>query len=281
MIGLRMDTLPKRESLPAVTAAGVIAILFGVFGALGSLVGGFSLLLLPQIETAQRSQPMPPGFRAMSLAMMFFVLALAVFGIFVGVGVIRRRNWARITILVWAAFMTLVSLGAITFSLLIFGAIQTQMPNVNPVEAAKIAQFMRIFVVIFYGIPACTGIWWLILFTRKRVAAAFTNPAEYAYGVAIDASGFPRSESTIQTSRKPRPACPLPIAIFSVFLIFSSACMLLFLLFPMPASSHYFSSDMFLPASPLKYSWQLSGSSPALPGLGCSNSSLGPFTLNW
>jgi len=244
-----MDSPSKKESLPAVTAAGIVAITFGVFGLLGSLLGGLSLLLMPQIQTPQRTPPMPEGLRAMSAAMMFFMLTLAVFGIFVGAGVIRRRNWARITILVWAGFMTFVSVGAIAFSLLIFSAVQTQLPNVNPADADKVMQFMRIFLVIFYGIPAGVGIWWIVLFTRKRVATAFTSPAEYA--PAMDPSGFPQSESAIEPRRKLRPTCPLPLAIFAVFLIFSSVCMLLFLLFPMPASFPlFFFGHVFVGAAP-------------------------------
>src|SRR5580692_10039137 len=179
-----MNTLAKRDSLPAVTAAAVVAIIFSLIGALGGLLGGISLLLLPQLPTTSDAPPMQQGLRAMSAAVLLFMLALAVFGIFVGIGILRRRNWARITILVWAGFMTLVSVGAIAFSLLIFSAVQTQLPNVNPADADKVMQFMRIFLVIFYGIPAGVGIWWIVLFTRKRVATAFTGPAislaEYA-----------------------------------------------------------------------------------------------------
>jgi hypothetical protein len=248
-----MNTLAKRESLPAVTAAAVVAIIFSLFAALGGLLGGFSLLLMPAMPTTGGAPPMPQGVRAMSAAIMFFMLALAVFGIFVGAGVIRRRNWARITILVWAGFMTLVSVGAIAFSLLIFSAVQTQLPNVNPADADKVMRFMRIFLVIFYGIPAGVGIWWIVLFTRKRVATAFTSPAislaEYA--PAMDPSGFPQSESAIEPQRKLRPTCPLPLAIFSVFLIFSSVCMLLFLLFPVPASFPlFFFGHVFVGAAP-------------------------------
>jgi hypothetical protein len=248
-----MNSPSKKQSLPAVAGAGIVAIIFGVFGVLGSLLGGLSLLLMPQIQTPQRTPPMPEGLRAMSAAMMFFLLALAVFGIFVGAGVIRRRNWARVTILVWTGFMTFVSVGAIAFSLLIFSAVQTQLPNVNPADADKVMQFMRIFLVIFYGIPAGVGIWWIVLFTRKRVATAFTSPAASLaeYALSMDPSGFPQSESAIEPQRKLRPTCPLPLAIFSVFLIFSSVCMLLFLLFPMPASFPlFFFGHVFVGAAP-------------------------------
>ncbi len=246
-----METLPKQESLPAVTAAGVVAILFGVLGALGSLLAVVATFLLPDIQSGPHAAPMPPAIRAMSGVFMLFTAAICVFGIFVGIGVIRRNNWARICILVWAGFMSLTCIGSLAFTLFLFGAIQSQLPNVNPVDAAKMMGFMRIFLAIFYGVPAVVGIWWIILFTRKPVAKAFTNPAEFV--PAMDASGFPQPTIAVRAPQKPKAACPVPLAIFSVFLIFSSVCMLLFLTLPIP-----FSFPMFL------FGHVLTGSSPKI-----------------
>lgn len=244
-----MNITAKRESLPAVTAAGIAAILFGVCGAFGSLLSAVSVMLLPDMQTGRHAAPMPPGFRAMSAVFMLFFLAIFVFGIFVGVGVLRRRNWARITILVWAGFMTLICVGSLAFSLVIFGVVQNQLPNVNPAEAAKVMQFTKIFLAVFYGIPTCVGIWWLILFTRKRVAAAFTNAGEYVQ--AMDPSGFPQTELAASVPPQPKPACPLPLAIFSVFLIFSSLLTLVFLLIPMPLNIPMFLfGHVFVGAAP-------------------------------
>ncbi len=226
--------LAKRESLPSVTAAGVVAIVFSLLGAFGSLLGGFSLLLMPEMQKAQGAPPMPPEARTMAAAMMFFMLALAVFGIFVGIGIIRHRNWARITILIWGGFMTLICMGAVAFSFVIFSAMPpAQLPNVNAADAGRFMHFVNIFLVVFYGIPAAVGIWWIVLFTRKRVADVFTNPVQYA--PAMDASGFPQLANATVAQPK-RPTCPLPLAILAGFLIFSGICSVIFALFPMPYS---------------------------------------------
>jgi len=245
-----MNSNTKRESLPAVTAAGVVAILFGVLGAIGSLLSVVSLMLLPDLEKSSRAAPMPPGVRAMSIAFMLFTAAICVFGIFVGVGVLRRRNWARIGILVWAGFMTFVCLSALAFSFVIFSVMQKQMPGMNAEDTARIMLFTKIFLAVFYAMPASVGVWWLILFTRKRVATAFTSPAESV--MAMDSSGFPQPRASfVPAPQKPKPACPLPLSVFSVFLIFSSVCTLLYLLFPLPASfplflfGHTFSGGSF------------------------------------
>lgn len=212
------------------TIAGVVAIAFGFFGALGSLLAGFSALVMPRLPTAPGAPVMPPGIQAMSAAIMFFAFAVFVFGIFVGIGVIRRKNWARISILVWAGFMTFVSLSAMVFGLLIFSAMPMALPNVRPSDAANVLGFVKVFFVVFYGIPAAVGIWWLVLFTRKRVSNAFTNPVESV--PVLDASGFPQIAAPAAPPAI-RPTCPLPLAIVAVLAIFGGACSLLFAFMPL------------------------------------------------
>jgi hypothetical protein len=228
-----MNTLAKRESLPAVTAAAVVAIIFSLFAALGGLLGGFSLLLMPEMPTTGGAPPIPQEVRTMSAAIMFFILALAVFGIFVGIGILRRRNWARFTILVWGGFMAFVCVGAVAFSFVIFSVMPMQLPNVNAADTSHFTMFLRIFLFVFYGIPACVGIWWLVLFTRTRVAEAFTSPGQYA--PAMDASGFSQQEVPTAAQQQKRPTCPLPLAIVAGFFIFGAVCMALFVFVPLPA----------------------------------------------
>jgi hypothetical protein len=218
-----------KESLPAVTVAGVVAIALGLFGALISLLGGVSMLVIPQLPRTPGAPATLPGTQAAAAVLMFFMFAVAVFGIFVGVGVIRRRNWARISIIIWAAFMTLVCLCVMAFSFVIFSAMPMQLPNTRPDDVANIMAFMKIFFVIFYGIPAAIGIWWLVLFTRKRVTTAFTNPA--ALQAATDPSGFPALPDASAAQPK-RPSCPLPLAILAGLFIFSGVCMPLMVLMP-------------------------------------------------
>jgi len=225
----------QRASLPAVTAAGVVAMVFSILLALGSLLGGLSLLLMPDLPATSGAPALPSETRAMSAVMMFFMLALAVFAIFVSLGIFRRRNWARITILMWAGLMTLVCLGALAFSFVIFRVMQTQLPNGNGVDTEALMRFTRIFVFIFYGIPAGVGIWWLILFTRKNVSGAFTNSLPASMAVpAMDASGFPHYPDIARAQLAKRPTCPLPLAIIAGLSILGAACLLLFAFVRMP-----------------------------------------------
>lgn len=178
---------------------------------------------------------MPSELRTMSAAVMFFMFAVAVFGIFVGIGVIRRRNWARISILIWGGFMTFVCLAIMAFSMVIFSAgMGVGLPNTVSGDVGHVMAFARIFVVVFYGVPAGVGIWWLVLFTRTRVASAFTNPEAFAQ--IVDASGFPQPVSPI-AAQPIRLACPVPLAILAGFFIFGAVCMVFLFVFS-PFSSN-------------------------------------------
>jgi len=240
-----MDAFPKRESLPAVTAAGVVAILFSAFGVLCALLVEISMVVMPRLQTSAGAPAVPPDARAAVQAIWIFLLGIAVFGFFVGVGVLRRRNWARITMLIWAGIMAVLSAVSIPFIWVVFNSLPATLPN--GAEAAPIVGFMKLFMFFFYGIPLAVGIWWLVLFTRPRVAAAFAAPvASAAYTPAVDGSGFPLVEPPVRASLAPKAVCPLPLMIFAGFLIFSAVFMLLVGFFPMTGSVPFFFFGQFV-----------------------------------
>ena len=260
--------LPKRESLPAVTAAAVVAIVFAVLGVLGGLLIELSMLLMPDVQTSAGRPAIPPGTRAMGGIVWFFVITVCVFGIFVGAGVLRRRNWARISILVWAAFMTMVSAVSIPALFLVFNA----MPGMMRADAnvAPVMGFMKWFIVLFYGIPLGVGIWWLVLFTRPRVSAAFTAPAQALAPyppTTMDVSGFPLSPPAT-ASLAHKPTCPLPLMILAGFLVFSAFSMLLILLVPVTSSMPFFFFGNFYSGLTAKFFLALMGLLYGVGGVG-------------
>lgn len=230
----------NRVSLPAVTIAGVVAIIFGLFTALGSVLFALVLVLMPQMQNAPGMPPFPAEMRAIFTVFVVFFLVLGILGNFVGVGVIRRRNWARVTILVWGGIMTLFCLALVAFSFVMFNSnLGVDLPNVNGVDTAKVMVFTRIFTMLFYGIPAAIGIWWLVLFTRPRVALAFTSP-QPSLPAAMDASGFPQPALASTPMPPPRAACPLPIAVVAGLMALGSVFMLIFAFTPLPSSMPMF-----------------------------------------
>jgi len=234
-----MTMLPRRESLPAVTAAAGVAIIFGVFGVLGGLLIEVSMLLLPDMQTSAGRPAIPSGTRTMAGFVWLFLIAVAAFGIFVAVGIVRRRNWARISILVWGGLMAVVSAITIPVLFFVFSAMPAMLPK--DAAAAPVISVMKWISVLFYGIPLGVGIWWLVLFTRPRVAAAFTAPVVLAtYPTTMDVSGFPLPQPSTTTSLSLKPACPLPLMILAGFLIFSAFFMVLLVLVPLTGSMPFF-----------------------------------------
>ena len=225
---------PNAKSHPAVTAAGVVAILFGAFGVLMAIIVELSMLAVSHISSESKGVPFPEAARAMASLTWLFLLLLAVFGIFVGAGIVRRRNWARISILVWGGLMACFS--AITMAATFF--VMNSLPPTSPrgVDAAQFAHFIGLFkwiMVGLYAIPLGVGIWWLILFTRKPVVEEF-NPlaARLHPGKTLDASGFPQEPPAPPSFFPGGPACPLPLLIIAGLYIFSSVYMLAFLIIP-------------------------------------------------
>ena len=222
----------------AVLASGVIAILGSVFTVIGIL---FTLLGLFIALNAPRAVPMLPNVRLIATAVMVSFLAVAIFGIVSGVGLIRFRNWARISALVWsgiAAPFCLIAMAAMIF---------VPLPSE---QNSPIPNFvLRAIVVAFYGAPLAIAIWWLILFTRPHIVAQFRAAAPSAAGspgdpftalplptTALDPSGHPAVPSIYAAVMPPtRPSIPLPIIVLSCFFLISAASIFFIFFFHMPA----------------------------------------------
>ncbi len=222
---------PNQKSHPAVTAAGIVAILFGAFGVLMAILVEVSMRAVSRIASESKGVPFPEAARAMTSIMWLFFLALAIFGIFVGANILRRRNWARISILIWGGLMAVFSFISLIFTLLVMGEVAKSLPN-----AADAASFMAVFkwvLAVIYLIPLGVGIWWLILFTRKAVVEEF-NPllARLHPGKTLDASGFPQEPPAAPSYVPGGPACPLLLIIIAGLDIFGGVSILTMILIP-------------------------------------------------
>ena len=217
-----MTTL--RKPTASVTAAGVVALIVSVLVLLGTALAAIAFLTVPISQAA----PQFPSFaRNLAVGSMALFAGLAVFGVFTGIGVLRLKNWARISMLVWSGITA-----AICGCVLAFLAI---IPFPTPPNApANIAAFTRVAAGLVYGLPLAIAIWWLILFNRKAIAAQFAAPAPDS---PLDASGFPG-----QTTSPSKPPLPLPITVLAVFLLTSSLSLslLFFVHAPMVLFAHAF-----------------------------------------
>jgi hypothetical protein len=205
---------PSSARSGAVTAAAVIAILGSILLLLCAVFGLLGVIMMQNMPGNSGLQQ-PPELRYAGFVGVAFIAAGGVWGLVSGIGLLRYRNWARISTLVWSGLAVCISGSALLF----VSSMKIPMP---PNAVAGTEQLARVFIAIIYGLPLVIGVWWLILFTRKPIVALF-DTSTIAAGALLDPSGFPAAVA------KPRP--PLPITIVAWFLIICSAFSTGFLFF--------------------------------------------------
>jgi hypothetical protein len=225
-----MNSVGQRST--AVMASGVVAILGSVVTAIGILIGIMGLLL-----SFSRPNPMEtmPGIRTITAAMMVVFFAIAIWGAFSGVGLIRFRNWARISVLIWAGVTAPICLLVI--------AMMAFIPLPTPQDSLVTSTMIRLMIVIFYGGPLAIAVWWLILFTRPRIAAQFKVAASGASGdpftaipvtaESLDANGVPVTYAV--PAPLPAPGFPVPIIVLACFFLLSALSIFFIFFMHMPA----------------------------------------------
>ncbi|MGC1107364.1 MAG: hypothetical protein WA876_12580 [Candidatus Acidiferrales bacterium] len=146
-----------------VTAAAIV-LFFG---------SGLLALLAVMMALALRmaSQPKPP-FPVGGILIVFgaFYLLMVVCGVVTGIGAFKRRPWGRILMIVigvfGAGFSLLGSVGAV---------MGVMIEPSDPRVSAAVAHTVIAGVIAGMLIPLGVSIWWLILFTRPRVALEFES----------------------------------------------------------------------------------------------------------
>jgi hypothetical protein len=204
-----MPLPPSSKPSASVIAAGIFAVAGSLLTILILSLGLVSFVMVGSRANAQ----MPAWVTTAMEAMLALFVAVAIFGVVTGVGLLRLRNWARISALVWAG----VSAPFSAFGVLLI--VLTPFPTPPNVPAGLIAA-MRWGFAIFYALPLLIGVWWLVLFNGAAMKRQFSGQ-----DISAD-SGIPQ-----------KPRCPTPIAVLAWFYIVSvlTSVPFLFLLpFPMP-----------------------------------------------
>jgi len=156
-----------------ITASAVIAILGSVACiAFGALMAATRLAAGTSAAPGPPGQPLPSA--AMIAIMTSFYLAFGLWGVVSAVGLLRRKNWARICFLIFGGLLAFLSFFAAAGSLIAALAFPgTIPPNVPPGLVRGVAV---VFIVISL-ICLAIAIWWLVYFNRSNVKAAFATGA--------------------------------------------------------------------------------------------------------
>jgi len=127
--------------------------------------------------------------------------AAGLFGMVVGAGIFYSRNWARIAALVLAALVAFFC----AFSLLAIVVMSLGLLSTGlGIEIPQKGDLARVGLVYFLFFAL--ALWWIILFSRKSVAAQFTPAA-----------------ASIPSRLAKKISCPPPIALLAWLMIISSA----------------------------------------------------------
>jgi hypothetical protein len=155
-----------------VTANAVIALLGSVLTmALGALMFVAMVFALQSTPTAPpKDFPLPAVYLKAFMMLMPLVYVLpAIWGICTGIGLLRLKNWARISIIVFggllAFFGVFGAFGALIISLV-------KLPNTPEVDPAAMT-VVRVFMVFFALVELGLGAWWLYFFNRSTVKSQF------------------------------------------------------------------------------------------------------------
>lgn len=152
-----MEPTQPAKKTGGITASAVLALL-------GSLLTfGFCALMALSFSIAGSRGQLPAAAR---LGLIVAIGMFAVFGVWgttTSIGLFRLRNWARISIVVFAVLLAFVGLLAAPFMMLI-----PPPPNVPPSYNT-----VRIVIAVFYGLLGLLGVFWVYYFCRRATRDVF------------------------------------------------------------------------------------------------------------
>jgi len=152
-----------------------------------SILGSVITLLLPVsiLGVAFFGTARPPDMQGISLKgvaifVTIFCVGLGAWGIATAVGIFRRREWSRISIVLFAALLTVMGLCCVAAMLFM------PLPSANGTQALepRTMQMVRWGIAVFYGLLALVGVWWLLLFNTAKTKQYFGRGGDAA--VAAD-----------------------------------------------------------------------------------------------
>jgi hypothetical protein len=158
--------MQRAQRSSGVIAAAIVVFLGSAFTVLMALSMVLVFFVFGPIPTGASAPTPPMDVRPFMLVSVVFYLGLAGWGIATGVGLLKLKAWARVSILVFSGFM-IATFGMGAVSLLFVSRLMPAMPGGPPpstifgVAAAAMA------------IPILIAVWWLMYFNRKSVRAQF------------------------------------------------------------------------------------------------------------
>jgi hypothetical protein len=115
----------------------------------------------------------PEFFRVVRFVVPLFYLLPAAWGITTSIGLFRLRNWARISIIVFAALLAIFGLFGLLGAFAMFAMPAPAMPPGARLDPNFFLMVMRAIMVAFALAQLGIGSWWLVFFNRAKVKEQF------------------------------------------------------------------------------------------------------------
>lgn len=201
-----------------VVSAVILALisLFQLLMALGMVLSGHMEPLIGSRPGVHAPPPIPGWMPLFMYGLAVLFLAVAGWGIATTAGILRLRQWARYSILVYGGGMALVGFFSllIMIVLMVVGATRSIPANTPQPENLKpILEAVFGSIALFYAVVTGIGIWWLFYFSLKKVRQAFAGA-----GARLE-------------SRR-----PVLIAVFAALLLVGAPACLAMAFVPLPAA---------------------------------------------
>lgn len=193
-----------------VTFSAVIVFIGCAFTLLACALFAVGLAAL-SISPQESAQNLPRFTSVFGIFFILFGFAFVAWGIACGVGLLRLRPWARISMLVYGGLLLVFTVPALMMFLFMPSSVFSQ-PNMPE----NFGLFMRVFFLLIYGSIAALGGVWLWFFKTRAVKAEFQaqQPEIFDPQAGYSPGNYPLPASVASSSSR-----PVGVTIIGIFLL--------------------------------------------------------------
>jgi hypothetical protein len=198
-----------------------------IFVFIGSGTTLFFAALMMFAGTLLRAEAQqPPSMTYAIFAIAMLEVGFAAWGVASGVGLLRLREWARISIVIFSALLLLMSLPGLAVMLAM--PLMTFQNADGPDVSRQAVLFTRAFMSIFYGLLISIAVFWLYFFNTRFVRDQFKGAALAAAGVAVSPDSGGHAIAVTGSNPASTPRRPTSVSIIGWYLVASAVCGFIF-----------------------------------------------------
>jgi hypothetical protein len=214
--------------MPRSTGITVSAVVVIIGSAFTVLSGALILLVSVLALNSNRAADAPVNLQYILVVEALLAFGFGGWGLAAGIGLIKTKEWARISTLVYAAILIFFSLPA-ALAMAIIPLPHTPSAN-DSNHPFNIILLVRVGLTLLYTMFAALGGYWLYLFNTQKVKAQFRPQQALTEVGQAEVSGSPSGFPGVRFGPDRR-ARPLSITIIGWYLIIASALAPLSVLF--------------------------------------------------